>query len=244
MKLKHFEAQLQQVAGFAAPKIALEQCGAALVLAVGGCSPRHRYLTTPHIAAQWLYAAQHTHNDIFEKVVLDLGCGSGMLSVGAALLDADLVVGVDIDADALQLAQANVRGSTDCAARTSRSLTSPPPEFELECQVDLVQMDVHQWLASALHTPLRVDTVLLNPPFGTRRAAADISFLATAIALVARRGGVVYSLHKSSTRAHVLKQARQCGGEPAVMAELRYNLDKSCACEAAGPRRAKAAPRL
>ena len=44
----------------------------------------------------------------------------------------------------------------------------------------------------------------MNPPFGTRRKGADIAFLRTALQL-ARRS--VYSLHKSSTRAHVQKVA-------------------------------------
>ena len=42
----------------------------------------------------------------------------------------------------------------------------------------------------------------MNPPFGTRRKGADLAFLRAALRLAR---GSVYSLHKSSTRAHVQK---------------------------------------
>jgi hypothetical protein len=41
------------------------------------------------------------------------------------------------------------------------------------------------------------DTVIMNPPFGTWRSGADVMFLRAACMLCQ---GVIYSLHKSSTR--------------------------------------------
>ena len=46
----------------------------------------------------------------------------------------------------------------------------------------------------------------MNPPFGTRHKGADVAFLRAAFRLAR---GSVYSLHKSSTRAH-LQKARHC----------------------------------
>ncbi len=40
--------------------------------------------------------------------ILDVGCGSGILSIGAALLGADEVLGVEIDPDAVEVAKENV----------------------------------------------------------------------------------------------------------------------------------------
>lgn len=73
---------------------------------------------------------------------------------------------------------------------------------------------------------LRCDTVIMNPPFGTRRKGADVDFLRAATRLVAGGGGAVYSLHKSSTRAHLQKVALKELGctEAQVLAELRYDL--------------------
>lgn len=38
----------------------------------------------------------------------DLGCGCGTLSLGAAVLDANLVVGFEIDSDALEIFSGNI----------------------------------------------------------------------------------------------------------------------------------------
>lgn len=43
--------------------------------------------------------------------VLDVGCGSGILSIGAALLGADHVLGLDIDPDAPGVTEANARAN-------------------------------------------------------------------------------------------------------------------------------------
>lgn len=50
--------------------------------------------------------------------------------------------------------------------------------------------------------PAPLDTVVMNPPFGTRHKGIDAVFLRHALRCV-RQGGAVYSLHKSTTRAHL-----------------------------------------
>ena len=84
------------------------------------------------------------------------------------------------------------------------------------------------------HGPrMKVDTVITNPPFGTRRAGADMEFLQVACSMATR---AVYSLNKSSTRAHIEKVAAAMVGRDGVskrvkssevIAELRYDLPKS-----------------
>jgi hypothetical protein len=68
MKLKNLEIHLQKVQGFKNPVAGLEQ-----------------YMTPAPLAARFLFDA-FLHGDIEGMKVLDLGCGTGMLSVGAALL--------------------------------------------------------------------------------------------------------------------------------------------------------------
>ena len=51
---------------------------------------------------------------------------------------------------------------------------------------------------------LRAHTVVMNPPFGTRRKGADMQFLRAALHVA---DSAVYSLHKTSTRAHIEKHA-------------------------------------
>lgn len=53
----------------------------------------------------------------FGKVVLDVGAGSGILSIGAAMLGASRVIGIDIDPEAVKIAKENIEinGASDIA---------------------------------------------------------------------------------------------------------------------------------
>lgn len=86
IKLKKLEEYLQGVDGFGKPKILLEQ-----------------YETPSHIASVMLYTIQTKYGDIENKLVADLGCGCGMLSIGSFLLGAAHTIGFDIDPDALEV---------------------------------------------------------------------------------------------------------------------------------------------
>ena len=58
----------------------------------------------------------------------------------------------------------------------------------------------------------KFDTVIMNPPFGTKHnKGLDMVFLQRAI-MMSRYA--VYSLHKTSTREHILKKAEDWGVRP------------------------------
>ncbi|KAK7074028.1 Methyltransferase-like protein 5 [Halocaridina rubra] len=190
MKLKELEGYLQGVESFDKPKISLEQ-----------------YETPSHIASRMVHTIQSSFGDLEGKTVADLGCGCGMLTVGAALLGAGVCFGFDIDADALSICQGNVE----------EILESP--------SVELLQADVKTLGSSACRFYKFFDTVILNPPFGTKNnQGTDIEFLKVALSLART---AVYSLHKTVTRAHITKKAEDWGVKMQVMAQLRYNLDSS-----------------
>lgn len=72
--------------------------------------------------------------------------------------------------------------------------------------------------------PNCVDTVLTNPPFGTKHnAGMDLRFLRTATRLARH---AVYSFHKSSTREFLVKQVTSWGMEVQVVAQMRFDLPK------------------
>jgi len=144
--------RLQRVGPHPRPKVGLEQ-----------------YTTPADLAAEILFAACYLHDDIESKRIVDLGTGTGRLAIGASILGAAYVVGVDVDESSLRLAR---------AAKNS-----------LRAEVDFVLGDI-----GVIHG--RVETVFMNPPFGTKKAHADLRFLECAL----RLGRVVYSIHKSSTR--------------------------------------------
>ncbi|XP_043931439.1 rRNA N6-adenosine-methyltransferase METTL5 isoform X1 [Protopterus annectens] len=187
MKLKELESYLQDVDVFEDPKLLLEQ-----------------YPTRPHIAACMLFTIHNSFDDIENKLVADLGCGCGVLSIGTAMLNAGLCVGFDIDDDALQVFSKNVE------------------DFELT-NIDMVQYDV--CMLPGKRFSKFFDTVIMNPPFGTKHnKGMDMSFLKAALHLA---NTAVYSLHKTSTREHVQKKADEWKVKMEVIAELRYDLPAS-----------------
>lgn len=187
MKLKRLLHIPEEIETFENRKIELEQ-----------------YTTSSHIAACILHTAQFVYGDITNKCVADLGCGSGILTIGAALLDARYCTGFDIDPSALSLSVENA---------VDRNV-SGQCEFIL---CDVKQIDKSMQLKA-------FDTVIMNPPFGTRAKGVDLEFLKMAVSLATN---AVYSLHKTSTRKHVISTAKQLGVHPKVIAELRFDLPAS-----------------
>lgn len=64
----------------------------------------------------------------------------------------------------------------------------------------------------------------MNPPFGTRDKGADLIFLKAALNMATN---AVYSLHKTSTRKHVLTFAKKLGVYAKVIAQLHFDLPAS-----------------
>ncbi|KAF7989125.1 hypothetical protein HCN44_007435 [Aphidius gifuensis] len=159
-----------------------------------------QYPTSAHIASHLLYTAQSQFNDIENCSIADLGAGCGVLSLGAKMLNASYVVAFEIDPDAVDILK------TNCD--------------DIELFVDIVQCDILQTLPDKFEKMF--DTVIMNPPFGTKKnAGIDIKFLEIATKLAKK---TVYSLHKTSTRNYVLKKAQEFGFNGKVIAELRYDL--------------------
>lgn len=159
-----------------------------------------QYPTSAHIAAHILYTAQSQFEDLENCIVADLGIGCGTLALGARMLGASNVVGFEIDQDALKILSNNCQ--------------------EIELDIEAIQCDVLQYLPGRFEKCF--DTVIMNPPFGTKHnAGIDMKFLEIATKLATKS---IYSLHKTSTRNHVLKKGTQLGAKGKVVAELRYDL--------------------
>jgi putative methylase len=164
------EMLLSQIKPHPSPKPSLEQ-----------------YTIPVNVAATILYIAAYTYNDIIDKTVLDLGCGTGRLSLGAAFLGARQVIGVDIDKTAIKTAYEN-------SVKTG-----------LKSKVQWIDADI-----DAVHG--KFDTVLQNPPFGVQKRKADRKFLEKALEL----SNKVYSLHKSSHKDKALIKKLKAGGTDIV----------------------------
>lgn len=179
MKLRDLENALQEVRVFENPIAELEQ-----------------YPTSAHLASQVVHMMDSTFDDIHGKAVCDLGCGTGMLAIAAALRGSPFVLAVDVDPSAVTIAAENAKniGVAD--------------EMQF-CLADIIDGE----FLSAHPKRKPFDTVILNPPFGTKRKGVDIAFLQTAMQV---SGGAVYSMHKTSTRPYILKKAKQWGADAKV----------------------------
>ena len=62
-----------------------------------------QYSTPSSIASDIMWNA-YTLNDIYNKNIVDLACGTGIFSISSILLGAKKVIGVDIDNDSLEIA--------------------------------------------------------------------------------------------------------------------------------------------
>ena len=125
-----------------------------------------QYTVSEHVASEILYLATYANGDIIGKSVLDLGCGTGRLALGAAFLGAKNIVGVDVDKAAVEIA---------CETAKYKGLDADA-----------------EWVAGDIDAIAgKFDTVLQNPPFGVQKRGADRKFLEKALEVACS----VYSLH-------------------------------------------------
>ncbi len=130
-----------------------------------------QYPVSAQAAAELLYMAGFEHHDL-QREVIDLGTGTGRLAIGATMVGASHVVGVDVDERAIMIARENALAAG--------------------VKVDWIVSDIAKVAG-------KYDTVIMNPPYGTRSAHLDIKFLDRAFELAP----TTYSIHKSSTRDYL-----------------------------------------
>jgi putative methylase len=146
-----------------------------------------QYPTPANIAAAVLFAAHIEHDDIRHRTICDLGCGDGIFAVGAALLGASRVIGLDVQSKALKVSR-----------RNSASLgTDDTPDWVLGAVASFEVLGP-------------IDTVVTNPPFGVKKRGADLRFLTKAISIAK----VTYSMHLAGekNRAFLESTIEDLGG--------------------------------
>jgi putative methylase len=113
--------------------------------------------------------------------VIDLGAGTGRLSIASAYLRASYVISVDIDMSALRILKDNIR------------------ELGLDHIVLPICSDVNNFDIGrkALPKDLQITTIE-NPPFGVQKKSADRYFLQKAFSF----SDVVYSIHLANQKVH------------------------------------------
>ena len=165
MKKKELEILLQKVPSFEKPVPRFEQ-----------------YLTPAGIAADIIFTA-HQFGDIENKTVIDLGCGTGIFSTGAALTGAEKVIGIDIDEGAVKTARRYAKKNN--------------------LEITFLVQDVRD-------LEIKCDTVIMNPPFGAQKSnqKADRKFIETGSEIAS----IVYSIHLAKTIPFIIKLISSLGG--------------------------------
>lgn len=151
---------LSKLEGFKEPKVSVEQ-----------------YTVDSEIGAFVLWNGL-LKGDIRQKVSVDLGCGTGILGIGALLLGAKKVFLVDNDSSALKIAK--------------KSLEKVKSECSIDGEAVFVCKDIKEFSE-------KTDTVIENPPFGVKVRHADKVFLERAFEI----GKVIYSFHKSESKRFI-----------------------------------------
>jgi len=175
--------ELSKLEGFIDPDPSLEQ-----------------YPTDSEIAANILwkaYMAGHL------TTVADLGAGTGILGLGAALLGAKRVYLIEKDKSALDLAKQN-----------QKELESRYGKLPLT----YIKKDIIEF-------KIKVDTVIMNPPFGVQTQHADKEFLKKAFEVATN----IYSLHKIESKEFIEKLAYQHDFQIKEIMQFKFPVVKSMA---------------
>lgn len=145
-----------------------------------------QYAIPSTVAADVLYIAAYVYDDIIDKTLIELGCGTARLAIGAAMLGAKEVFGVDLDRIAVNLARKNA-------------------------DIMKVKEKTHWLVADISIIEGTFDTVLQNPPFGVQKRRADRQFITKSLEL----GKTIYSFHKSgdSNRDFIKRFIEEHGGK-------------------------------
>ena len=166
MKKKQLEMILQKVPSFEKPVSNLEQ-----------------YQTPAEIAADILFIA-FQFGDIENKTVFDLGCGTGIFSIGAKIMGAKKVIGADIDGNCLKVARKYAK--------------------ENKMKITLIKKDIKD-------IKIKCDTIIMNPPFGAQKSnkKADRKFIEKGFEMAS----IIYSLHLLKTISFIEKIVKSLKGE-------------------------------
>jgi len=165
---RRLERRLADLEGFRKPQVAFEQ-----------------YVTPPELAANVVHRAALEED--LRGTVVDLGSGTGLLAIAAAFAAPERVIGLEIDADAIRIAQGN------------------EGVCELPTPIDWIRGDG----TDAPLCPSTRVTVVMNPPFGAQDASrGDRGFLETA----SRIAAVSYSIHNAGSRDFVEAFSSDHGG--------------------------------
>ena len=145
-----------------------------------------QYEIDSEIAANMLWNALYS-GKVRVHNIADFGCGTGILGIGALLLGASKVYFIDNDENSLKIAKNNLKLACDCMKSESSYYKELLGKSVFICD-NIANFDK------------KVDTVIMNPPFGVKVRHADKEFLEKAMEI----SNSIYSFHKSESNRFIL----------------------------------------
>tara|TARA_Y100000739_G_C20512631_1_gene420295 strand:- start:51 stop:605 length:555 start_codon:yes stop_codon:yes gene_type:complete len=156
-----------------------------------------QYQTEGEIAARWLFDIQ-SFDDLKPGCrVVDLGCGNGILGIGAVLMGTGSAILVDSDEKSCEVSTRNVEslGISDSV----KIVNSKIGEKDIEIR--------------------EADIVVSNPPWGTQKKASDRPFLEEIISI-----GTIAHLMHSSQATHIRNFFNEFGWSSEKYGDLDFAL--------------------
>lgn len=156
--------QIERTETFVQPKIQLEQ-----------------YSIDAACAVDIIFCAGFEFDDIKNKLIVDLGTGTGRLSIASSFFNPIYVLSIDIDFNALYILQKNIK------------------KLNLEQKIFPLCVDVNYFDISKILLPRNLKiTTIMNPPFGVQKKKADRKFLECAFLF----SDIIYSIHLANKKVH------------------------------------------
>ncbi|MDR0901056.1 MAG: METTL5 family protein [Methanobrevibacter sp.] len=192
-KKKHLEIAIEDIPKHPNPKIELEQ-----------------YTTPAIIAADLLWNAK-SFGDIENRNILDLGCGTGIFTLGSAILGAKSAIGFDVDEESIAIAK-KTANSINNNNSISNSINNSMKIANMANIANMSAVGFYNYdINNLTDFGKKFDTLFTNPPFGSQSRAqkgADRKFMEIAIEL----SEVSYSFHMAKTRDFVHSYYEDLGG--------------------------------
>jgi putative methylase len=136
--------------------------------------------------------------DLKGKNVVDVGCGTGRLTLPIQKFFSNRIMGVDVDLDAIE------------------SLIHLRTQYNL--MVDLLISSVE--FLETFNWGKKFQTTFMNPPFGTKRRKIDMIFLKQALTF----SQTIISIHKSNlkTRQLITRLGKEYGKNMKLLATINF----------------------
>ena len=152
-----------------------------------------QYMTPVDIATFMLLNA-FAEGD-FKQEVVDFGCGTGRLAIGAAFLGAK-VSAIDIDNETISIGKKYAE--------------------KKDLAIKWMEMPIQNWNR-------KIDTVIMNPPFGAQRPGADREFIQKALE-VARK---VWTIHLADSSKFIDRFVEDNNGKIVACWEMEMELKRT-----------------